>query len=107
MGKQRDLTAFERGMIVGARRHGASISKTAEFVKCSRAAVVKVFKDWTVSRKSGSERANCGRQRLVNVRAERRVARLVQDNRRTTVPCQIPRITFHHLVESRGGPTKY
>uniref|UniRef100_A0A8C5M1K7 Transposase n=1 Tax=Leptobrachium leishanense TaxID=445787 RepID=A0A8C5M1K7_9ANUR len=85
MGKQCDVTAFEHGMIVGARSHGASISKTAECVKCSRAAVVKVFKEWTVSRKSGSVCANCGRQRLVNVRAERRVARLVQDNRMATV----------------------
>ncbi|ELK29876.1 Nucleoside diphosphate kinase 7 [Myotis davidii] len=41
MGKQCDLTAFECGMIVGARSRGTSNRKIAEFVKCSRAAVVK------------------------------------------------------------------
>ncbi len=31
MGKKGDLSDFERGMVVGARRAGLSISKTAEF----------------------------------------------------------------------------
>ncbi len=31
MGKKGDLSDFERGMVVGARRAGLSISKTADF----------------------------------------------------------------------------
>ncbi len=32
MGKKEDLRDFERGMFVGARRAGLSISKTADFI---------------------------------------------------------------------------
>ena len=32
MGKKRDLSDFERGMVVGARRAGLSISKTADLL---------------------------------------------------------------------------
>ena len=85
MGKKRDLTDFERGMIVGARMHGASINETAVFVQCSRAAVVKVCQDWKLRQKTVSERANCGRHRVVNKRAERRISRNVKQNRTVTV----------------------
>lgn len=67
-------------MVVGVRSNGANNRKTAALVKYSIEAVVKVFKDRTVSWKTASERASCCRQRLVNARAKRRVARLVQDN---------------------------
>lgn len=50
---------------VAPKRHRASISETAAFVTCSCADVVKVFKDWTEIRKTGSELVGCGRQRLV------------------------------------------
>ncbi len=32
MGKKEDLSDFERGMVVGARRAGLSISKTADLL---------------------------------------------------------------------------
>ncbi len=32
MGKKMDLSDFERGMVIGARRAGLSISKTADFL---------------------------------------------------------------------------
>ncbi len=32
MGKKRDLSVFERGMVVGARQAGLSISKTADLL---------------------------------------------------------------------------
>lgn len=66
MGKRCDL----QPCIDGARSHGASISETAALLKFIRAGVLKLFKDWTVSRKTGSERASCGHQRLVNERRE-------------------------------------
>ncbi|XP_071040588.1 uncharacterized protein [Parasteatoda tepidariorum] len=85
MGKKSDLTEFQRGMIVGARCVGTSISKTAALVKCSRAAVVNVYKEWTIKQKTGSQRQTCGRHRVLNARSERRLARVVQRNRRATV----------------------
>ncbi len=36
MGKKRDLSDFERGMVVGARRAGLSISKTDDLLGFSR-----------------------------------------------------------------------
>ncbi len=37
MGKKGDLSDFERGMVVGARRAGLSISKTADLLGFSAA----------------------------------------------------------------------
>lgn len=85
MGKKRDLTEFERGMIVGARSVGASISKTAGLVKCSRAAVVNVYREWTTTQKTGSQRRACGRHRLLDARSERRLAKIVRTNRKASV----------------------
>ncbi|XP_042903798.1 uncharacterized protein [Parasteatoda tepidariorum] len=85
MGRKSDLTEFQRGMIVGARCVGTSISKTAALVKCSRAAVVNVYKEWTIKQKTGSQRQTCDRHRVLNTRSERRLARVVQCNRRPTV----------------------
>ncbi len=36
MGKKGDLSDFERGMVVGARWVGLSISKTAHCVNCAK-----------------------------------------------------------------------
>ncbi|KAJ8866863.1 hypothetical protein PR048_032724 [Dryococelus australis] len=36
------------GMIIGFRAKGSSISETATFVNCSRASVVKVYREWTI-----------------------------------------------------------
>ncbi|XP_042905130.1 uncharacterized protein [Parasteatoda tepidariorum] len=73
MGKKSDLTEFQRGMIVGARCVGTSISKTAALVKCSRVAVVNVYKEWTIKQKTGSQCQTCGRHRVLNARSERRL----------------------------------
>lgn len=62
-------------MFVDARSHGTSVSKTAAFIKCSRADVVEVFKSWIV------EHERCVCQRLVKASAERRV----QENTRETM----------------------
>ncbi|GBN63347.1 hypothetical protein AVEN_136055-1 [Araneus ventricosus] len=43
MQKRSDLSEVQKGMIIGFRVKGGSISETANFVNCSRAAVVKVY----------------------------------------------------------------
>ena len=43
MGKRMDLSEFDKGQIVMARRLGQSISKTAALVGCSRSAVVRIY----------------------------------------------------------------
>ncbi|XP_042896653.1 uncharacterized protein [Parasteatoda tepidariorum] len=72
-------------MIVGSRCVGTSISKTVALVKCSRAAVVNVYKEWTIKQEVGSQHQTCGRHRVLNARSERRLARVVQSNWRATV----------------------
>ncbi|XP_076854576.1 acidic leucine-rich nuclear phosphoprotein 32 family member A isoform X1 [Brachyhypopomus gauderio] len=42
MGLKRDLTDFEKGMVVGARRAGLSMTKTVELLGFSKAAISKV-----------------------------------------------------------------
>ncbi len=43
MGKRKDLSKFDKGQIVMARRLGQSISKTAALVGSSRSAVVSIY----------------------------------------------------------------
>ncbi len=46
MGKKGDLSDFEGGMIVGARRTGLSISKTADLLGFSHTAISRVYREW-------------------------------------------------------------
>ncbi len=46
MGKQGDLSDFEHGMVVGARRAGLSISKTADLLVFSCTAISRVYREW-------------------------------------------------------------
>ncbi len=44
MGRKGDLSDFERGVIVGSRRAGLSISKTADLLGFSRTTISKVYR---------------------------------------------------------------
>ena len=46
MGKTSDLSNFECGMIVGARRTGSSISETSAILGFSRMTLSRVYRKW-------------------------------------------------------------
>ncbi len=85
MGKKGDLRDFECGMVVGARRAGLSISKTADLLGFSRTTISSVYREWSEKEKISSEQQLCGRKCLVAVRGQRRMGRLVRDDRKATV----------------------
>ncbi|KAF3707634.1 hypothetical protein EXN66_Car000807 [Channa argus] len=84
MGKSRDLSEFERGMIVGARSAGCSISETVKRLGFSKTAVSRVYREWCEKQKTSSHRGSCGRKRLVDENGEKRIARMVESNNQAT-----------------------
>ncbi len=84
MGKKGDLSDFERRMFIGARRAGLSISETADLLGFSHSTICRVYREWSEKEKISSERQLCGRKCLVDVRGQRRMGRLVRDDRKTT-----------------------
>ncbi|CAN9503809.1 unnamed protein product [Ophioblennius macclurei] len=84
MGKSRDLSEFERGTIVGARRAGCSITQTVNLLEFSRTAVSRVYREWCDKQKTSSQRQGCGRKRLVDESGERRLERMVEENNQAT-----------------------
>uniref|UniRef100_A0A671YBG6 Tc1-like transposase DDE domain-containing protein n=1 Tax=Sparus aurata TaxID=8175 RepID=A0A671YBG6_SPAAU len=85
MGKCKDLSDFNRGQIVMARRLGQSISETAGLVGCSRSAVVSTYQKWSKEGQPVNRRKGHGRPRLIDARGERRLARVVQSHSKATV----------------------
>lgn len=85
MGKKSDLSEFDRGLVVGARRAGLSVSAAANLLGYSRTTVSRVFREWSEKRVVSSARQSCGRKCLVDDRGQRRLDRLIQCDREATV----------------------
>ncbi|GFV64184.1 hypothetical protein TNCV_1806831 [Trichonephila clavipes] len=67
------------------QRVGTTISKTASFVKCSKAAAINVYRERISKQKTVFQRQSCGRHRLLEVQSERRIAKVLQSNRRVPI----------------------
>ncbi len=85
MEKKGDLSDFEHGMFVGTRRAGLSISKIADLLGFSRTTISRIYRECSEKEKISSERQLCGRKCLVDIRGQRRMDRLVRDDRKATV----------------------
>ncbi|GBN39129.1 hypothetical protein AVEN_20436-1 [Araneus ventricosus] len=85
MGKAADISEFDRGQIVIARRLGTSITETARLVGCFLSAVVSVHAKWINGADTSSRRQGIGRPRVIKEKGRRRLSRLVKQNRRQTV----------------------
>jgi hypothetical protein len=55
MGKPKYLSAFERGMVVGARCTGFSVSTTETPLGFSRSTVSSVHQEWSITQKTSSQ----------------------------------------------------
>lgn len=97
MGKCPDISEFERGMIVGARRAGCSISETVSLLNLSKTTVSRVYREWSDRQKTRSQRGSCGRKRLVDARGERRMERLVEAHSQATL------VQIRALYNGGGG----
>lgn len=86
MVRGRDLSDFERGVIVGARIAGASVTRTAQLTGVSIGTVTKVTAAYkTLGKSSVSRVGNCGRQRSLDERDARALVQFVKKNRSATL----------------------
>ncbi|GFT39380.1 transposable element Tcb1 transposase [Trichonephila clavipes] len=98
MGKAADLSDFDKGQIVMARRLGTSISETTRLVSCSRYTVVSTYAKWMNDGETSSRRHGGERLHAIKEKGHRRLFRMVKQNRSQTVA----QLTAQH----NAGPSR-
>ncbi|GBN29451.1 hypothetical protein AVEN_59639-1 [Araneus ventricosus] len=64
-GGYQDLSDFERGVIIGAREMGHSISEVALKFGFSRTTISRVYREYRISGKTSNFRYRCGRKKTL------------------------------------------
>lgn len=85
MATRRELTDFERGMLIGARRMGHSISEIVTEFNIPRSTVSRVCREYLNSGITSHHGQRSGRPQALNDRDQRRLSRLVIVNRQATL----------------------
>ena len=85
MTAQQELTDFERGMLVGARRMGHAISDIVREFNIPRSTVSRVCREYLISGITSHHGHCSGRLPALNDRDQRRLRRFVNANRQTTL----------------------
>ncbi|GFX11388.1 uncharacterized protein TNCV_2804491 [Trichonephila clavipes] len=78
MGKLRELDAFYRGQMVGARCRGHSISEIVRQLGFSRSTVSRVYQEYMDGGQKISDRVKCKGQLALTVCGERGLKRIVR-----------------------------
>ncbi|GFT88001.1 HTH_Tnp_Tc3_2 domain-containing protein [Trichonephila clavipes] len=86
MAGYQDLSEFERGVIVSARGMGHSIFRIAMRFGFSRTTISRVYREYRESGKTSNLRHRCGRKKIMQKRDHRRLARIINRDRRATLP---------------------
>ncbi|GFU57564.1 uncharacterized protein TNCV_3637251 [Trichonephila clavipes] len=82
----KDLSEFERGVIIGAREMGHSISEVAMKFEYLRKTISRVYCEYRKSGKTSNLRRRCGRKRIMQERDQRRLMRIIKHERHATLP---------------------
>lgn len=85
MAARRELTDFERGMLVGARRMGHSIADIVSEFNIPRSTVSRVCREYGISGITSHHGQRSGRPPALNDRDRRRLCRIVNVNRHATL----------------------
>ncbi|GFW30252.1 transposable element Tc1 transposase [Trichonephila clavipes] len=85
MGNAADLSDFDRGQIVMARRLGTSISETARLMDCSRSTIVSTNAKRMNDGETSSRRHGVGCSHDIKEKSHRRLFRMVKQNWSQTV----------------------
>ncbi|GFV99172.1 ATP-dependent DNA helicase [Trichonephila clavipes] len=85
MAGYQNLSEFERGVIVGAREMGHSISDVAMELGFSLTTILRMHRGYRESDKTSNLRHRCNRKKIKQQRDQRRLMRIIKRDRRATL----------------------